>query len=223
MRLWRWVVPVRGSPAITIGAAISTSWISGWRASRSVSSSRFTSRPVIMPPADTRPMGERPASVSRAARSTSMRSTKSIGPKSSRPVWARGRGHQGVAVQLDVGGHAPDGVDDRPGVGRELRVGEVGEAHGLGAGAGVGHDVPLVRPSPRRAGAHRRRRTRPRVPPCGQAAVAGPPGGTGRPALLASMGRCAVPVHLHPLPAAPGVSPLEGARSGPRSRVRHPP
>ena len=39
IRLWRWVVPVRGRPQITIGRSISISWISGWRRSRSSISS----------------------------------------------------------------------------------------------------------------------------------------------------------------------------------------
>ena len=42
-RLCRWVVPVRGSPAMTTGGSSSMSWISGCRVSRSVSSSRFLS------------------------------------------------------------------------------------------------------------------------------------------------------------------------------------
>ena len=42
-RLCRWVVPVRGRPAMTSGGRSSMSWISGCRASRSVSNNRFFS------------------------------------------------------------------------------------------------------------------------------------------------------------------------------------
>ena len=41
MKLWRWVVPVRGSPATMIGASIGSSRISGWRVSSRWTRSRL--------------------------------------------------------------------------------------------------------------------------------------------------------------------------------------
>ena len=74
-KLCRWVVPVRGRPAITIGRAISTSWISGWRSSRSWISRRFFSSAVICTQAPTWPAALRPPSSRNARHNTSSRSS----------------------------------------------------------------------------------------------------------------------------------------------------
>ena len=55
----RWLVPVRGSPAITTGGTSSTSSTSGSRRIRSVSSSRFFSSWTNCAYRPTRPAGDR--------------------------------------------------------------------------------------------------------------------------------------------------------------------
>src|SRR5918995_544912 len=88
IKLWRCVVPVRGRPHTTIGASMWTSWISGWRCSRSWMSSRFdrswTSSAWLL----TTPGALSPASVQSAVHSTSRGSRKRSSPKSDRPVLA---------------------------------------------------------------------------------------------------------------------------------------
>jgi len=86
IRLCRCVVPLRGSPAITIGGSISTCAISGCRFSRSSSSRRFFKNPCNIPKAVSLPTGDR-AGPSRSARvTTSSPTCQPSSPKSWRPV-----------------------------------------------------------------------------------------------------------------------------------------
>ena len=88
MRLWRWVVPVRGSPAITTGRSMGTSRASGWSLMYCSMRRRLTAKEVSWLKLLTLPMGEWSASLAIEWHNTSSGARNSSGPKSLSPVWA---------------------------------------------------------------------------------------------------------------------------------------
>ena len=130
MRLWRWVVPVRGSPAMMMGRAISMSWISGWRRRRSSIRRRFLIVWTSWLYQETTPGGLRPASVRSAAQRISRRSRKRSSPASSRPVCWRAAAQMCVGLEGTGRGHLGHGRPELVDLGGEAGGGQVVEDDG---------------------------------------------------------------------------------------------
>ena len=144
MRLCRWVVPVRGSPQMMIGAAICSSRISGCRRTRSSMSSRFFSRPRMRTCCCMTP-GAVEAALSVPWPGTAPRAVRRSrpGPKSCSPVSARAAAMSADGLEGQLGSRLLHEVED----GADL-VAEAGLAPGRRCGRRAGR--ALIRCPPGR-------------------------------------------------------------------------